>query len=99
MIEGPATCARRADELVGRRGALMVYRRDEGISNSRPTERPRWPRVHCFVREQAAHLLSVKTSWVYEAVRSGRVPCIRVGRHIRFTRQMLEDWLAEQQRQ
>jgi len=46
--------------------------------------------------EQAAHLLSVKTSWVYEAVRSGRVPCIRVGRHIRFTRQMLEDWLAQQ---
>jgi excisionase family DNA binding protein len=48
--------------------------------------------------EQAAHLLSVKTSWVYEAVRAGRVPCIRVGRHIRFTRQMLEDWLAEQPR-
>jgi excisionase family DNA binding protein len=47
--------------------------------------------------DQAAHLLSVKTSWVYEAVRSGRVPCIRVGRHIRFTRQMLEDWLAQQQ--
>jgi excisionase family DNA binding protein len=46
--------------------------------------------------DQAAHLLSVKTSWVYEAVRSGRVPCIRVGRHVRFTRQMLEDWLAEQ---
>lgn len=46
--------------------------------------------------DQAAHLLSVKTSWVYEAVRSGRVPCIRVGRHIRFTRQMLKDWLAEQ---
>lgn len=46
--------------------------------------------------DQAAHLLSVKTSWIYEAVRSGRVPCIRVGRHIRFTRQMLEDWLAEQ---
>jgi excisionase family DNA binding protein len=49
--------------------------------------------------DQAAHLLSVKTSWVYEAVRSGRVPCIRVGRHIRFSRQMLEDWLAEQPRE
>jgi excisionase family DNA binding protein len=49
--------------------------------------------------DQAAYLLSVKTSWVYEAVRSGRVPCIRVGRHIRFTREMLEDWLAEQPRQ
>jgi excisionase family DNA binding protein len=46
--------------------------------------------------DQAAHLLSVKTSWVYEAVRSGRVPCVRVGRHIRFTRAMLEEWLAEQ---
>jgi excisionase family DNA binding protein len=48
--------------------------------------------------DQAAHLLSVKTSWVYEAVRSGRVPCVRVGRHIRFTRAMLEEWLAEQAR-
>ncbi len=46
--------------------------------------------------EEAANLLSVKTSWVYDAVRAGRVPCLRVGRHIRFTRSMLEDWLAEQ---
>jgi excisionase family DNA binding protein len=46
--------------------------------------------------EEAASLLSVKTSWVYDAVRAGRVPCLRVGRHIRFTRLMLEDWLAEQ---
>ena len=48
--------------------------------------------------EQAAHLLSVRTSWIYEAVRTGKLPCRRVGRHIRFTRQMLEDWLAEQPR-
>jgi excisionase family DNA binding protein len=46
--------------------------------------------------EQAAHELSVKTSWVYEAVRAGRLPCLRVGRHIRFTRDMLEGWLTEQ---
>jgi excisionase family DNA binding protein len=46
--------------------------------------------------DEAAHLLAVKTSWIYEAVRAGRVPCIRVGRHIRFTRAMLEAWLAEQ---
>jgi excisionase family DNA binding protein len=46
--------------------------------------------------EEAARLLSVKTSWIYEAVRAGRVSCLRVGRHIRFTRHMLEDWLAEQ---
>jgi excisionase family DNA binding protein len=46
--------------------------------------------------EQAAWYLNVKTSWVYEAVRAGRLPCHRVGRHIRFTRPMLDDWLADQ---
>ena len=44
---------------------------------------------------EAATLLSVKPSWVYEAVRAHRIPCLRVGRHIRFTRAMLEQWLAE----
>jgi excisionase family DNA binding protein len=46
--------------------------------------------------EQAAQLLSVKPSWIYDAVRTGRLPCLRVGRHIRFTQTMLEDWLTEQ---
>jgi len=43
--------------------------------------------------DQAAVLLAVKTSWVYDAVRTGNLPCIRVGRHIRFTQAMLEEWL------
>ena len=42
---------------------------------------------------QAAALLNVKTSWIYEATRTGKLPCIRLGRHIRFTRGMLEEWL------
>lgn len=46
--------------------------------------------------EQAAELLSVKPSWIYDAVRTGRLPCLRVGRHIRFTQAMLENWLTEQ---
>ena len=46
--------------------------------------------------ERAAELLAVKPSWIYEAVRTGRLPCVRVGRHIRFTQAMLEDWLADQ---
>jgi excisionase family DNA binding protein len=45
--------------------------------------------------EQAAELFAVKPSWIYEAVRTGRLPCLRIGRHIRFTQSMLEDWLAE----
>jgi excisionase family DNA binding protein len=46
--------------------------------------------------EQAAELLAVRTSWIYEAVRTSRLPCLRIGRHIRFTREMLEQWLREQ---
>jgi len=46
--------------------------------------------------EQAAELLAVKASWIYDAVRTGRLPCLRVGRHIRFTQTMLEDWLTNQ---
>jgi excisionase family DNA binding protein len=45
--------------------------------------------------DQAAVLLNVKTSWVYEAVRTGRLPCLRIGKHIRFTQAMLEEWLSE----
>jgi excisionase family DNA binding protein len=44
----------------------------------------------------AAELLSVRTSWIYEAVRTGRLPCIRVGKHVRFLRSDLERWAAEQ---
>jgi len=38
----------------------------------------------------------VRTSWVYEAVRDGRLACVRVGRHIRFLRGDLERFVGEQ---
>lgn len=44
--------------------------------------------------DQAAALLNVRPSWVRDATRAGRLPCIRVGRHLRFTRPMLEAWAA-----
>jgi excisionase family DNA binding protein len=44
----------------------------------------------------AAALLNVRVSWVRDAARLGHLPCLRVGRHLRFTRVMLEDWLAAQ---
>lgn len=46
--------------------------------------------------DQVAVLLSVRRSWVYDAVKNGKLPCLRVGRHIRFTRPMIEAWLADQ---
>lgn len=45
--------------------------------------------------DQAAALLNVRSSWVRDATRAGRLPCIRVGRHLRFTRPMLEQWAAQ----
>ena len=44
----------------------------------------------------AASLLSVRKSWVYEAVRDGRLPCVRIGRHVRFVRSDLERWVHQQ---
>lgn len=46
--------------------------------------------------QDAADLLSVRLSWVYEAVRDGRLPCIHVGRHVRFLRTDLEGWIDDQ---
>ena len=46
--------------------------------------------------QAAAALLNVRVSWVRDAARLGHLPCLRVGRHLRFTRLMLQEWLAEQ---
>ena len=46
--------------------------------------------------DEVARLLSVRPSWVYEKVRAGALPCLHVGRHLRFTRAMIERWLADQ---
>lgn len=45
----------------------------------------------------AAALLGVRVSWMRDAARLGQVPCLRLGRHIRFSRLALEAWLAEQE--
>lgn len=47
---------------------------------------------------EAAALLAVRRSWIYEAVRDGRLPHVKVGRHIRFLRVDLERWVYAQRR-
>ena len=66
--------------------------------SNQPTSAPRSLDGPLLRPDQAAVLLAVKTSWVYDAVRTGNLPCIRVGRHIRFTHAMLEEWLGERTR-
>jgi excisionase family DNA binding protein len=45
--------------------------------------------------EDAAELLRVPRSTLYELVRSRQLPHIRVGRGLRFTRSDLASWLQE----
>lgn len=48
--------------------------------------------------QAAAALLSVRPSWIYEAVRAGRLPHLKIGRHVRFLRADLEQWVVNQRR-
>jgi excisionase family DNA binding protein len=73
----------------------MATRRDNHLSPL--STRPRASLSEPLLRPQdAADLLSVRLSWVYEAVRDGRLPCIHIGRHIRFLRTDLERWVDDQ---
>lgn len=45
---------------------------------------------------QAASMLSVRTSWIYDAARSGLLPCVHIGKHVRFLRSDLEPFVGEQ---
>lgn len=47
--------------------------------------------------EQLAERLTVKKSWLYQRTRVNSIPCIRLGRHIRFNEQEVSRWLQDQQ--
>ena len=54
------------------------------------------PLAEVLTPTEAATLLKVRPSWIYEAARTGRLPYLKLGRHLRFLRSDLEQWLVEQ---
>jgi excisionase family DNA binding protein len=44
--------------------------------------------------EQLSAKLSIPTTWIEQAARDGRVPCVRAGRWVRFSRAAVEAALA-----
>ena len=44
---------------------------------------------------EVAEWLGVPVSWVRESTRSGAMPCMRLGRYVRFELAAVEAWLKE----
>ena len=38
--------------------------------------------------------LDVPKSWVYTAARTGRIPCVHAGRHVRFRQVDIDEFIA-----
>jgi excisionase family DNA binding protein len=45
--------------------------------------------------KEIAERLGVPETWVRESARSGAMPCVRLGRYVRFDLADVEAWLAE----
>ena len=48
--------------------------------------------------DEVAALLGVRTSWVYEQSRRGRIPTVTLGRYRRYRREAIEEWLRQIER-
>jgi excisionase family DNA binding protein len=79
-------------EPVGGKPGARARRTRPGIQSEDAAVSLDEPLLDC---QAAAALLNVRVSRVRDAARMGHLPCLRVGRHLRFTRAMLEDWLAQ----
>ena len=40
---------------------------------------------------------NVPTSWIREATRAGKIPCVRLGRYVRYRAEACDAWLEEQE--
>lgn len=45
--------------------------------------------------EEAAELLRVKMTWLYERTRTNQVPHVKLGKYVRFDRDELLAWAAQ----
>jgi excisionase family DNA binding protein len=45
--------------------------------------------------DQVAKLLGVRTSWVYEQSRRGRIPTVTLGRYRRYRSEAIASWLEQ----
>ena len=46
--------------------------------------------------KEMAEKLAVPVSWLYERTRNNKIPCIRVGKYLRFRETEVWEWLKKQ---
>lgn len=61
---------------------------------SRAHADPPAPPSHLLTTDEAAAYLNVPRRWVAEAVRARRIRCTRIGKHVRFRPEHLEELIA-----
>lgn len=68
--------------------------RPSNAGDSAPTVVPASLSEPLLRAEDVARLFGIPRSSVYEYVRSQQIPHIRIGKHVRFVRTDLEDWIG-----
>ena len=48
-----------------------------------------------FTVEEVAAYLKIPKSTVYKLAQTGKIPCQKVGRHWRFSKEAIDHWLEE----
>jgi excisionase family DNA binding protein len=59
---------------------------------------PRETGVTWLTVKEAAHLLRVPVSWLYERTRTNSIPHVKLGKYLRFDRDELTAWVDELKR-
>ncbi len=44
--------------------------------------------------KQVAQILGMSPHWIYREAKAGRIPCVKLGRKIKFVRKVIEAWIA-----
>lgn len=47
--------------------------------------------------QELAEMLGVSPNWVYRAAHRGEIPHLQLGRHIRFVRASISEWIERQE--
>jgi excisionase family DNA binding protein len=80
-------------------------RRTVKVTTEKKTQRPYTPLPLVPVGDESGRMLTladlvhrwnVRKSWVYSRVASGDLPCVRLGKYLRFRQADLDNYLAQE---